>query len=166
MVRKARPSDARAIHALVNSYAQRGVLLPRSIGSIYEHIRDFWVCEEDGLILGCCALQIVWEDLAEIRSLAVKEERKGEGIGRRLVEACVEEARDLGIERVFSLTYAKDFFESLGFTVVDKGVLPHKVWGDCVNCAKFPNCDEVAVILELNGRASRKLEGNLQARGR
>ena len=163
MVRKARLSDARAIHSLVNSYAQKGLLLPRSISSIYEHIRDFWVYEERGEILGCCALQIVWEDLAEIRSLAVREDRKGEGIGRKLVEACLEEARELGIEKVFSLTYAKDFFEGLGFSVVDKSVLPHKVWGDCVNCAKFPNCDEIAVILRLDGSPAPELERNLQA---
>ena len=150
MVRKAKPSDAEAIYSLVSSYAQKGLLLPRSVGSIYEHIRDFWVYEEEDDILGCCALQIVWEDLAEIRSLAVREDRKGEGIGRKLVEACIEEARELGIRKIFSLTYATDFFKSLCFSVVDKNILPHKVWGDCVNCVKFPNCDEVAVMLELS----------------
>ncbi len=150
MVRKARLKDAPVIHSLVNDYASKGILLPRSLNSIYEHIRDFWVYEEGGKILGCAALQIVWEDLAEIRSLAVEESRKGEGIGRALVEACLREAEELGVKSVFSLTYAKDFFERLGFRVVDKNVLPHKVWSDCINCVKFPNCDEIAVILELN----------------
>jgi len=163
MVRKARLSDAEAIHSLVNSYAQKGLLLPRSISSVYEHIRDFWVYEEEGEVVGCCALQIVWEDLAEIRSLAVREDRKGEGIGRKLVEVCIKEAKELGIERVFSLTYARDFFEALGFRVVDKSVLPHKVWGDCVNCVKFPSCDEIAVILELDEESAPELEKNIQA---
>lgn len=151
MVRKAKLSDAGAIYSLVNSYAQKGLLLPRSMASIYEHIRDFWVYEEGGEVLGCCALQVVWEDMAEIRSLAVREDKKGMGIGRMLVEACIGEARELGVNTVFSLTYAKDFFNSLGFSVVDKSLLPHKVWGDCVNCVKFPNCDEIAVILKVAG---------------
>ncbi len=150
MVRKALLSDAKSIHALVSEHAQRGLLLPRSLNSIYEHIRDFWVYEENGEIVGCASLQIVWEDLAEIRSLAVKEERRGEGIGGKLVEACLREADQLGVERVFSLTYAREFFERMGFRVIDKGALPHKVWGDCVNCPKFPECDEIAVIIELS----------------
>ncbi len=150
MVRKARLKDAGAIHSLINTYASDGILLPRSLNSIYEHIRDFWVYEEEGNILGCCALQIVWEDLAEIRSFAVRKDRKGEGIGRALIEACLKEARELGIEKVFSLTYVKDYFEKLGFRMIDKDRLPHKVWSDCINCPKFPKCDETAVILELS----------------
>ncbi len=150
MVRKARLKDAGAIYSLINTYASDGILLPRSLNSIYEHIRDFWVYEEGGIILGCCALQIVWEDLAEIRSFAVRKDRKGEGIGRALIEACLKEARELGIEKVFSLTYVKDYFERLGFRMIDKDRLPHKVWSDCINCPKFPKCDETAVILELS----------------
>ncbi len=162
MVRKARLKDAPRIHSLINEYASSGILLPRSLNSIYEHIRDFWVYEEEGDIIGCVSLQIVWEDLAEIRSLAVKKERKGEGIGRALISACLKEAKELGVEKVFSLTYAKDFFERIGFRVIDKSVLPHKVWGDCINCVKFPNCDEIAVILELNENSSHILEEDLQ----
>lgn len=150
MVRKAKLSDAKTIYELVSDYAKEGIVLPRSLNSIYEHIRDFWVYEEEGEVLGCCALQIVWEDLAEIRSLAVRRDRKGEGIGRELVRACIEEAHQLGVRRVFSLTYARDFFERFGFRVIDKSTLPHKVWTDCVNCIKFPDCDEIAVILELH----------------
>ncbi len=163
MVRKARLRDAPAIHNLVSFYAQRGLLLPRSLSSIYEHIRDFWVWEEDGEILGCCALQIVWDDLAEIRSFAVKEGRKGEGIGKALIDACLQEARELGVGKIFSLTYVKDYFERFGFSVVDKSELPHKVWGDCVNCPKFPQCDEIAVILELDGSSGGCLEESFQA---
>jgi len=150
MVRKAKLSDAQVIYELVSDYAKEGIILPRSLNSIYEHIRDFWVYEEEEEVLGCCALQVVWEDLAEIRSLAVRRDRKGEGIGRKLVKACIEEARQLGIRRIFSLTYAREFFERFGFRVIDKSTLPHKVWTDCVNCIKFPNCDEIAVILDLN----------------
>ncbi len=162
MIRKARLKDAPFIHSLIRDYAEEGILLPRSLNSIYEHIRDFWVYEEEGEILGCCALQIVWGDLAEVRSLAVKKDRKGEGIGQALISACLREAKELGISRVFSLTYAKDYFERFGFKVVDKSVLPHKVWSDCINCVKFPNCDEIAVILELDGNTSRLLEEGLK----
>jgi len=150
MVRKAKLSDARSIYTLVAEFAHRGILLPRSLNSIYEHIRDFWVYEEGKEIVGCVALQVVWEDLAEIRSLAVRKDRQGEGIGRELVEACLKEAKELGIGRVFSLTYAREFFERIGFSVIDKSSLPHKVWGDCVNCVKFPECDETAVIIDLS----------------
>ena len=150
MIRKAKVSDAKEIYELLNYYAKKGVLLHRSLNSIYENIRDFWVYEKDGKIVGCVALHIVWEDLAEIRSLAVREEYKGEGIGYELVEKAIEEAQQLGIEKVFSLTYVKDFFiRNFGFKEVDKSVLPHKVWGECINCVKFPNCDEEAVILNL-----------------
>ncbi len=150
MLRKAKIKDSLEIYKLINEYASEGILLPRSLNSIYEHIRDFWVYEENGRIIGCCALQIMWEDLAEIRSLAVRKERRGEGIGKKLVVACLKEAKELGIKKVFSLTYAKDFFESLGFKVVDKSFLPQKVWGDCINCIKFPNCDEIAVLIEID----------------
>jgi len=158
MVRKATLKDAYPIQELIKDYAAEGLLLPRSLNSIYEHIRDFWVYEEEGKILGCCALQIVWEDLAEIRSFAVRRDRKGEGIGQALISACIEEAKELGISKLFSLTYAKDYFERFGFKVVDKSILPHKVWSDCINCVKFPNCDETAVILELDGNTPRLLE--------
>jgi len=163
MVRKARLKDAQSIHELINSYAQRGILLPRSLNSIYEHIRDFWIYEEEKEVLGCCALQVVWEDLAELRSFAVREDRKGEGIGKALIEACLKEAEELGIEKVFSLTYVESYFEKFGFRMVEKEKLPHKVWSDCINCVKFPNCDEVAVILELNGSSNTLIEESVQA---
>ncbi len=151
MLRKAKISDAKRIYELLNIYARKGVLLPRSLNSIYENIRDFWVFEEKEKIWGCCALHVLWEDLAEVRSLAVSPDRRGEGIGYELVRACLLEAWELGVKRVFSLTYVKDFFvENFGFKEVDKSILPHKVWGECVNCVKFPNCDEEAVMLELS----------------
>ncbi|MDQ7083399.1 MAG: N-acetyltransferase [Aquificota bacterium] len=166
MVRKAKVKDAPRIYRLVNEQATKGLLLPRSLSSIYEHIRDFWVFEDSGDIVGCVALQVFWEDLAEIRSLAVREDRRGEGIGRSLVLACLKEAKELGISRVFSLTYARDFFLKIGFREIEKSQLPQKIWTDCVNCIKFPSCDEVAVIIELEHVSPDLLEESVQVRGR
>ena len=151
-IRKAVIGDIKHIHKLVNHYAEQGVLLPRPLSELYDHLRDFNVLAENGeteKILGACALGICWEDLAEIRSLAVIEDRQRHEYGRRLVEACLEEARSLGLRKVFALTYAEGFFSKMGFKVVEKSTLPHKVWGDCLKCPKFPECDETAMVLEL-----------------
>jgi amino-acid N-acetyltransferase len=148
-VRKAILKDAPKLYTLINEYAKEGILLPRSLNSIYEDIRDFWVCEYQEEIVGCSALHIVWEDLAEIKSLAVRKDHRNNGVGSLLVEKCLEEAEELGIKRVFVLTYATDFFAKFNFREVKKETLPHKVWGECINCVKFPQCDEVAMILEL-----------------
>jgi len=148
-IRKAKPSDAVKIHELVNEYAKEGLLLPLSLNKLYDNIRDFWVCEYKGEIAGCAALHIMWEDLAEIRSLAVKREYHRKGIGKKLVLTCLEEAKDFDIKRVFVLTYQVEFFKKLGFREWEKKLLPQKVWSDCVNCPKFPTCDETAMMLEL-----------------
>ena len=151
-IRKAIIGDIKHIHKLLNHYADQGVLLPRPLSELYDHLRDFNVLVEKGeaeKILGACALGICWEDLAEIRSLAVIEDRQGSEYGRRLVEACLKEARSLGLRKVFVLTYAEGFFLKMGFRVVEKSTLPHKVWGDCLKCPKFPECDETAMALEL-----------------
>jgi len=148
-VRKAKISDAQRIQYLINEYAKQGLMLPRPISSIYESIRDFWVYEENGEILGTCALTIFWNDLAEIRSLAVDPRHTGRGIGTALVKKALEEAKEFGICRVFTLTYQVKFFEKLGFKVIDKNTLPHKIWRDCINCVKFPNCDETAMEIWL-----------------
>ncbi|GAB4389741.1 MAG: N-acetyltransferase [Thermodesulfovibrionales bacterium] len=148
-LRKARASDVRAIHSLVNDFARRQEMIPRSLNEIYENLRDFTVCEVDGAVAGVCALHVLWEDLAEIRSLAVKKDFQGLGIGRSLVRRALREARDLGVKRVFALTYVVDFFKPFGFRDFDKQQLPQKIWGECVRCAKFPECDELAVIKEL-----------------
>ncbi len=155
VIRKAKLKDAGEIYNLINQYAKEGILLPRSLNSIYENIRDFWVCEENGRLVGCAALHIVWEDLAEIKSLAVSEEHKGKGIGTMLVEECLKEAEELGVKRVFVLTYAQGFFSKLNFEEVEKMKLPHKVWGECINCVKFPSCDEIAMWIDL-GKVSLK----------
>jgi amino-acid N-acetyltransferase len=148
-LRKAKIGDVPQIHTLVNSFAGKGEMLGRSRSELYEGLRDFFVVEQDDVILGCSALHINWEDLAEVRSLAVVPEVQGKGMGKTLVNACIEEARSLGIARIYALTYRPGFFEGLGFSKVPKESLPHKVWGDCLKCPQFPNCDEDAVIMEL-----------------
>lgn len=149
MIRHARIPDARIIHQLLLTYAKEGQLLGRSLAAIYDSIRDFYVVEEDGKILGVGALAICWEDLAEVRSLAVVPGQHGKGVGRRIVENCLQEAKDLGLKRVFALTYQPEFFKKLGFEEIDKAQLPQKVWGDCINCVKFPDCDEFALAINL-----------------
>ncbi len=148
-IRKAATRDVREIHRLVNSFAKREQMLPRSLNEIYETLRDHIVCEDDGDVTGVCALHILWEDLAEIRSLAVKADAQRQGTGKRLVKSCISEAKRLGIERIFVLTYNPDFFRSLGFVDIDKSELPQKIWGDCLRCHKFPECDEFALIRKV-----------------
>ncbi len=150
MIRKARQQDVRFIHALLAHYGERGELLARPLTEIYEFLRDFVVAEDEGgRTVGVCALHLVWEDLCEVRSLAVEQDLTGRGWGTRLVEACISEAVTLGFNQVFALTYQPDFFQRLGFAEVDKKRLPNKIWADCVKCVKFPDCDEIAMLLEL-----------------
>ncbi len=149
MIREALIPDAKAIHKLLVTYAKDGMMLPRSLAEIYENIRDFYVFDRDGEVLGTVCLHICWEDLAEVRSLAVSQACAGQGIGRQLVEACLIEARRLGLKRVFALTYKPVFFAKLGFAEIEKSELPHKIWGDCLKCAKFPDCDETALAIAL-----------------
>ncbi|HBG17216.1 MAG TPA: N-acetyltransferase [Firmicutes bacterium] len=149
-LRKAKVADVENIHALINHYAQKGLMLARSRSMLYEFLREFIVVEENGVFLGTGGLHIIWEDLAEIRALAVVEEAVGRGIGHQIVGKLIEEAGKLGIPRVFALTYQKDFFIKCGFKEIPKETLSTKVWKECINCPKFPNCDEIAVILETN----------------
>ncbi len=144
-IRKAKIKDAPFIHELINEYAKDGVLLPRSLSSIYENIRDFFVATDNEKVIGVCALHIVWEDLAEIKSLAVEKNYVKKGIGKALVERCLEEAAYYDIKTVFVLTYQVDFFKKMGFKLIQKETLPHKIWGECINCSKFPSCDEIAM---------------------
>lgn len=149
MIRKAKVDDIKEIQQLIKLYAPRGGILPRSLSELYDHLRDFFVFLQNRKVVGICALHICWDDLAEIRSLAVKEEDQKKGIGAKLVRACLKESRLLGVKRVFALTYEPEFFGRLGFKEVDKTVLPHKIWTDCLKCVKFPDCDEVAVLKEV-----------------
>ena len=148
-IRRARISDAEAIYSLINSYAERDRMLFRSKADIYENLQSFMVAELDNKVVGCCALQIIWSDLAEIKSLAVDEANKVKGVGKMLVAAATEQARQLGLPRVFALTLNPAFFEKLGFSVVEKDTLPMKVWSDCAKCPKQQNCDEIAVIKDV-----------------
>jgi amino-acid N-acetyltransferase len=149
MIRKAKLNDVKEIQRLIKLYAPRGGVLPRSLSEVYDHLRDFFLFVRNRKVIGICALHICWDDLAEIRSLAVKEEDQNKGIGARLVQACLKESALLGVKRVFALTDEPEFFERLGFARVDKSTLPHKIWADCLKCAKFPDCDEAAVVKEF-----------------
>ena len=151
-VRKALMRDVRDIHKLVGYYADQGLLLPKSLSELYDHLRDYYVVEDINrtpTVIGTCALGICWEDLAEIRSLAVSGHQQKKGHGIRLVEVCLEEARQLGLKKVFALTYIPEFFVRFGFREVEKSILPHKIWADCLKCPHFPDCEEVAMILDL-----------------
>jgi amino-acid N-acetyltransferase len=148
-VSKAKLADVKYIYKLILYFAKRGDLVPRPLSELYENVREFFVYEDKDLIVGVCALHILWEDLAEIRSLAVAEEYQKQGIGKELVLSCLKEAEDLGIDRVFALTNSPEFFKKLGFEEVAKSELPQKVWADCIRCSKFPDCDEVAVLKDL-----------------
>ncbi len=148
-VREAKISDVEAIKELIRSYAELDRMLSRSKADIYENLQSFLVAEIDGRVVGCCALQIVWADLAEIKSLAVDEDFLGKGVGRQLVAAAIEKAGQLGIGKLFALTLERLFFEKLGFATVDRDTLPMKVWTDCARCPKQDNCDEIAVLLKL-----------------
>ena len=152
MPRKATIHDVVSIHKILSYYVNQDILLPRSIADLYEHIRDFYIedsSEADGNLIGICSLIVSWEDLGEIRSLSVIESSQNCGIGSKLVEKCLKEAVELGLSRVFALTLRKKFFADLGFKEIDKSLLPHKIWADCIKCPKFPNCYEIAMIISL-----------------
>jgi len=148
-IRKADVSDVKKIQKLVNFYAKRDEMLPRSLNELYENIRDFWVYADGANIYGCSALHIDWEDLAEIKSLAVVKGKSGKGIGKKLLEQCLKDARILKIKKVFALTYVPYFFEKFGFAIVDKKELPHKIWSECIKCIYFPGCKEIAMMKEI-----------------
>ncbi|MBN2099595.1 MAG: N-acetyltransferase [Dehalococcoidia bacterium] len=148
-VDKAKMADVPQIHKLANHFAQKGLMLPRALSEIYENIRDFFVIREDGKVVGCGALHVYWADLAEVRSVAVAEEKQNQRLGAKLIEACINEAEELGIPQVFCLTYKGSFFERQGFNRVEKAELPHKIWAECYRCPKFPDCDEVAMMYRV-----------------
>jgi amino-acid N-acetyltransferase len=146
---KARVSDVPQMHKLINSLADKGEMLARSLSEIYENIRDYFVVRQGERVIACVALHVSWSDLAEIKSLAVADDCQQQGIGDQIVRTCLKEANELGISTVFCLTYKPAFFEKFGFSQVDKAELPRKVWGECYRCPKFPDCDEVALIYHL-----------------
>lgn len=148
-IEKAKIDDAVLMQKMINSFAERGEMLPRPLSELYENIRDFFVARENGEVIACAALHIAWSDLAEVKSLAVSEEHRRQGLGEALVKACLDEAKALGIPNIFALTYVKPFFVKCGFVEEDKSTLPHKIWGECYRCPKFPNCDEAALIYRI-----------------
>jgi amino-acid N-acetyltransferase len=150
MIRKATLNDAKAIQQLINYFAKKDLMLPRSLNEIYENLRDFWVYEEKNRIYGCCALHIVgWEGLSEIKSFVVAKNRQGRGIGSELLSSALDEAKKLSVKKIFVLTYKPNYFKKRGFKLINKTKLPQKIWAECCNCPKFPNCAEVALVKEL-----------------
>jgi amino-acid N-acetyltransferase len=148
-VDRARVRDADSMHRLISHFADKGEMLPRALSEIYEGIRDYFVVRRRGRVIACAALQVTWVDLAEIRSLAVDEKEQNQRIGSALIRACLEEAQELGIPRVFCLVRKPAFFERHGFRLIDKKELPQKVWADCYRCPQFPDCDEIALLCRL-----------------
>ncbi|MBN1444593.1 MAG: N-acetyltransferase [Candidatus Omnitrophica bacterium] len=146
VIRKAKMGDVNHIKRIVNNFAEAGKMLPLSINQIYDRLRNFWVIDLEGKVVGCGALKIIWKDLGEIRSIAVSPKYQKKGYGNLLIEKLFEEAGSMDIKKVFVLTYIPPFFEKLGFERIQKSKLPHKVWIDCINCPKFPRCDEIALM--------------------
>lgn len=149
MLRKAKILDIKQIHSLINQYAKKDLMLPRSMNEIYETMRDFWVYVRNNRVIGCAALHVSWSKLAEIKSLAVGNKYRNRGIGTQLIQVCLKEAKDIGVRQVFVLTYNPQYFRRFGFRRVKNDTLPHKIWAECINCPKFPNCKEVALIKDI-----------------
>ncbi len=149
IIRKARVEDVHRIKQLIDEHMHEGFMLPRPLSELYENVRDFFVVEDEGQVHGCVALHIVWGDLAEIKSLVVDHHGRGKGWGKMLIQQCLDEARELRIERVFALTKIPDFFVKMGYEIMERSELPHKVWAECIKCHKFPDCDEIAVGIRV-----------------
>ena len=144
MIRKASIKDVKAIHVLLQEYGKKEELLARPLSELYDHVRDFSVYEDkDQNMIGCCALQFCWEDLAEIRSLAVHPDHLGQNIGTELAQSALTEAKSFNVQKIFTLTYKPDFFKQFGFVEIERSELPLKIWGDCMICVKFLDCDEI-----------------------
>ena len=149
VIRKATVNDVKEIQKLITYHAKRDRMLMRSLNELYDNIRDFFIYIDGKKILGCCALHVGWEDLAEIKSLAVAKGKMKKGIGGQLIEYCLQDAKALKVRRVFALTYVPGFFKRFGFKVIAKGKLPHKIWSECIKCPYFPNCKEVALMRKI-----------------
>ena len=152
VIRKPKTKDIPQIHGLLKDFAAQGLMLPRPLSELYDVVRSFHLaCPEDDpdMVAGVCALQVCWADLGEIRSLAVHPDFRGSNLGKKLVTACMEEAKDLGLDRLFVLTYIPDYFKKFGFELTEKARLPQKIWADCLKCVKFPECDEIAMEREI-----------------
>jgi amino-acid N-acetyltransferase len=148
-IRPAKVGDVKAIHGLIGFYAERKEMLPRPINDLYENIQELMVAEDKGKVVGCCALHVSWEDLAEVKALAVDQHYHHKGIGTRIVTILEKRAKELGVNRVFALTFKPPFFKQLGYKVIKREALPHKIWGECVKCHLFPDCGETPLIKDL-----------------
>lgn len=164
-IRPARVEDAAAICGIINYHAERGRMLHRSLESVYEALREFLVAEEAGKVVGCVAVDVYWGDLAEVKSLAVAPDRRGQGTGTLLIEAAIADARRLGVQKLFALTYEKEFFSRLGFRTVRRDALPEKVWRECMACSKSDACDETAMILNLAAPGRKRGASRAKAKG-
>ncbi len=154
MIRKARINEVPEIRRFLAEFTLDGGILPRTLADLYGQLRDYYVYRDgQGPIVGLAALHICWAGLAEIRSVAVTPDSRGRGIGSSLVQTCIAEARTMGLSEIFVLTLAPDFFKPFGFKIVDRNDLLPIVWADCVNCVKFPDCDEIPMVLELTEEA-------------
>lgn len=149
MIRKAKIQDIKQMQYLINYFAKRDLMLPRSLNELYETLRDFWVVEDNRRLVGCCALHICWDDLAEIKSLAVEKNKQKQGLGSKLLGACINEATEIGAKKIFVLTYCPDYFKRFGFKRIKHDSLPHKIWAECIECHKFPDCKEIAMVKKL-----------------
>ena len=150
-IRPAKVTDVKEIHKIVEFYAENKEMLHRSLNSIYENIQEYVVVEnEEGKVIACGALHVSWEDLAEIKALAVSPKYKGQGLGRKIVHKLQKNAEELGIAKVFALSFKPEFFIKLGYKVIPKETLPHKIWSECINCHLFPDCGEVPLLISLN----------------
>ncbi|MBN2407821.1 MAG: N-acetyltransferase [Elusimicrobia bacterium] len=148
-MRKATLEDVTSLHKLINGYAKDNIMLPRSLNEIYDNVRDFWVIEENGEVVACAALHPTWEDMAEVKSLAVSQEHQHKNYATRLVKACLDECKTLRVNKVFALTYVPGFFEKVGFTRDKKESMPHKIWSECIKCPYFPDCNEVLMVKKI-----------------
>ena len=151
-IRTAKVTDVKAIHALIGYYAEKKEMLPRPINDLYENIQEYVVAEDKKKVIACCALHVSWEDLAEIKALAVDQQYQKKGIGTRLVKVLHKKAKELGIKKAFALTFKPKFFLRMGYAEIQREKLPHKIWGECVKCPLFPDCGETALITELTAR--------------
>lgn len=156
-IRKAGVNDVQAIYDLLKHMASKGLLLPRSLSNLYEMVQTFWVGEdENGQVAGVAALQVAWENLAEVRSLAVRDDFAGQGLGRVLTEAVEREAKALGVTRMFVLTYVTEFFQKLGYQVTPLATLPQKIWAVCFQCVHYPDCKETALIKDFSSAGNEE----------
>lgn len=148
-IRKAKISDVHKIYELIKKYSQKNLMLPRALSELYENIQEFFVVEKGGRLIGCASVHVTWEDLAEIKSLAVAPGYKGKGIGSKLIDVCHNTAKELGVKRVFALTFVPEFFKKHGYSETSREKLPHKIWIECIKCAMFPDCKEIPLIKYL-----------------